>query len=249
MGIRTERVVDHVAEIVLDVPPVNALDSRAFRTLARTVTDLGAAPDVHALILRSGIDRGFAAGVDVGELTAGGPRAVIDVTRACGDAYAAVYTCAVPVVAAVHGFCLATGVGLVGNADVVVAADDATFGLPEVDAGGLGTATQLSRLVPEKKARWLAYSGGRVDAAAMARWGGVEHVVARPALLDTARTVAAALAAKSPIVLRRARASLHAIDPVDSVRSFRREMGGVFELNLTPVPDEARAGFAAKGQR
>lgn len=249
MAIGTERALEHVAEVVLDTPPVNAMTSDDFRLLARTVTDLGQDPTVHALILRSSLERGFAAGVDVAELTLGGPRAVIDVTRACADAYAAVYDCAVPVVAAVHGFCLATGVGLVGNADVVIAADDATFGLPEVDAGGLGTATQLARLVPEKKARWLAYSGARVGAADVHRWGGVERVVPRAELLDEARRVAATLAAKSPVVLRRARASLQAIDPVDAKRSFRREMGLVFELNLTPAPEAARAAFADRSRR
>ena len=171
---------------------------------------------------------------------------MVDVTRACADAYAAVDDCAAPVVAAVHGFCLATGVGLVGGADVVVAAEDATFGLPEVDAGGLGTATQLARLVPEKKARWLAYSGRRVGAAEVARWGGVDAVVSHHDLLATARSTSATLASKSPRVLRRARASLHAIDTVDARRSFRREMGLVFELNLTPVPDEARAAVAGR---
>jgi enoyl-CoA hydratase len=227
MPVRTERARDQIAEVVVDVPPVNALTSRDFRDLARQVTALGRDSSVHALILRSGIERGFAAGVDVGELTRGGPR---------------------PVVAAVHGFCLATGVGLAGNADVVVAAEDATFGLPEVDAGGLGTATQLGRLVPEKKARWLAYSGSRVGAADVHRWGGVEAVVPRDQLLAEARRVAATLAAKSPVVLRRARASLHAIDPVDARRSFRREMGLVFELNLTPAPDEARAALIGRSR-
>jgi enoyl-CoA hydratase len=248
MPVRTERDLDHIAEVILEVPPVNALTSRDFRDLARQVTDVDRDPSVHALILRSGIERGFAAGVDVGELTSGGPRAVVEVTRACADAYAAVYDCAVPVVAAVHGFCLATGVGLAGNADVVVAAHDATFGLPEVDAGGLGTATQLARLVPEKKARWLAYSGSRISAADVHRWGGVERVVPREELLEEARRVAAALAAKSPVVLRRARASLQAIDPVDARRSFRREMGLIFELNLTPAPDEARTAFTGRSR-
>jgi enoyl-CoA hydratase len=249
VGIRTERAVEHVAEVVLDVPPVNALRAADFLELARVVTELGHDRSVRAVLLRSAVERGFAAGVDVGELTAGGPRAVVAVTRACADAYAAVDECAAPVVAAVHGFCLATGVGLVGGADVVVAADDATFGLPEVDAGGLGTATQLARLVPEKKARWLAYSATRVGADAVARWGGVDRVVPRDRLLDEARAVASAVAAKSPTVLGRARASLHAIDPVDARRSFRREMGLVFELNLTPAAEAARAGFAARRAR
>ena len=249
MGVRIERVVDRVAEVVLDVPPVNALGTADFLELARVVTELGRDGSVRAVLLRSGVERGFAAGVDVGELTAGGPAALVAVTRACADAYGAVDECEVPVVAAVHGFCLATGVGLVGGADVVVAATGTTFGLPEVDAGGLGTATQLARLVPEKKVRWLAYSGARVGAAAMARWGGVDRVVPRERLLDEARSMASTLAAKSPTVLRRARASLHAIDPADARRSFRREMGLVFELNLMPAPEAARAGFAARRAR
>jgi len=249
MGVRIERVVDRVAEVVLDVPPVNALGTADFLELARVVTELGRDPSVRALLLRSAVERGFAAGVDVGELTAGGPAALVAVTRACADAYGAVDECEVPVVAAVHGFCLATGVGLVGGADVVVAATGTTFGLPEVDAGGLGTATQLARLVPEKKVRWLAYSGTRVGADALARWGGVDQVVPRQRLLGSAREVAATLAAKSPTVLRRARASLHAIDPADARRSFRREMGLVFELNLTPAPEAARAAFAERRAR
>jgi enoyl-CoA hydratase len=248
MAIRTERVVAGVTEVVLDVPPVNALAAAGFRELAGVVRAVGDDPDTRAVLLRSAVVRGFAAGVDVHEMREGGARAVIDVTRACADAYAAVDECAVPVVAAVHGFCLATGVGLIGGADVVVAADDATFGLPEVDAGGLGTATQLARLVPEKKARWLAYSGTRVTAAELARWGGVDAVVPRDEVLAAARSVATTLAGKSPLVLGRARASLHAIDPVDARRSFRREMGLVFELNLTPAPDDARAAFAGRSR-
>jgi enoyl-CoA hydratase len=246
MGVRTERVGADVLEVVLDVAPVNALGAAAFHELARAVEAAGRDGATRVVLVRSALQRGFAAGVDVHELTAGGPRAVVALTRACADAYAAVDECAVPVVAAVHGFCLATGVGLVGGADVVVAADDAVFGLPEVDAGGLGTATQLARLVPEKQVRWLAYSGQRVTAAQLARWGGVDRVVPRDRLLPEARAVAASLAAKSPTVLRRARASLHAIDPVDAATSFRREMGLVFELNLTPAPDEARAAFTGR---
>src|SRR5260370_13442726 len=159
MPVRTERVLDHVAEVVLDVPPVTAMTRDVFLVLARHVPGLGCDPTVHALLVRPAVGRGFAAGVDVGELARGGPRAVVEVTRACADAYAAVYECAVPVVAAVHGFCLATGVGLVGNADVVIAAADATFGLPEVDAGGLGTAAPLAPPVPGKKAPRLPSSG------------------------------------------------------------------------------------------
>ena len=74
------------------------------------------------------------------------------------------YDCAVPVIAAVHGFCLGGGVGLAGNADIVIAADDATFGLPEVDRGALGAATHLSRLVPQQLMRAMVYTCRTVTA-------------------------------------------------------------------------------------
>ena len=136
--------------------------------------------------------------------------------RHIAAAYAAVYECAVPVVAAVNGFCLGGGIGLVGNADVIVAADDATFGLPEVDRGALGAATHLSRLVPQAELR------------------------------DAALVVAGQIAAKSPTVIRAAKESLNGIDLWDVKRSYRYEQGFTFELNLSGVADEHRDAFVAK---
>ena len=240
---RTERDNPAIPEIVLDHPPVNALRSDDFLALAEAVTTLGRDPATRVILLRSDVEKAFAAGVDVHEMTEGGSRAVVAVTRACAEAYGAIAECEVPVIAVVHGYCLATGVGLAGNADVIVASDDAVFGLPEVDRGGLGTATQLQSLVPPHKARWLAYSCARIPATELARYGTVERVVPRAELLDCARQIAGTIADKSPLVIRRAKESLRAIEPVDPRRSFRREMGFTFELNLTPAADEARQEF------
>ena len=82
-----------------------------------------------------------------------------------------------PVIAAVHGFCLGGGVGLAGNADIVVAADDATFGLPEVDRGALGAATHLSRLVPQQLMRAMVYTCRTVTAQQLHSFGTVLDVV------------------------------------------------------------------------
>ena len=109
--------------------------------------------------------RGFNAGVDIKEMQATeGFDALIGANRGCFAAFAAVYECPVPVIAAVNGYCLGGGIGLVGNADVIVAADDATFGLPEVDRGALGAATHLSRLVPQHKMRAMVYTSATATA-------------------------------------------------------------------------------------
>ena len=98
------------------------------------------------------------------------------------------YDCAVPVIAAVHGFCLGGGIGLAGNADIVVASDDATFGLPEVDRGALGAATHLARLVPQHKMRAMFFTGSMITAQELLAFGTVERGRAREPSCSTPRS-------------------------------------------------------------
>jgi enoyl-CoA hydratase len=168
---------------------------------------------------------------------------LIGANRGCYAAFAAVYECQVPVVAAVHGYCLGGGIGLVGNADIIVASDDATFGLPEVDRGALGAATHLARLVPQHKMRAMVYTSATATAAELQHYGSVLRVVPRATLRDAAFEVAEEIAAKSPVVIRAAKESLNGIDPVDVKRSYRFEQGFTFELNLAGEGDKARDAF------
>jgi enoyl-CoA hydratase len=234
-----------IAEVVIACPPVNALDAAGWQTLAATLQRLGDDPAVRVAILRAE-GRGFCAGVDIKELERGGNDALLAVNRGCFAAFAAVYDCAVPVIAAVHGFCLGGGIGLVGNADLIVAADDASFGLPEVDRGALGAATHLARLVPHHKMRAMVYTGERASAAELHAFGSVHHVVTREQVFKSARDLAVNIAAKSPTIIRAAKQSLNGIDPVDVRKSYRYEQGFTYELHLTGVADEARKAFVEK---
>jgi enoyl-CoA hydratase len=135
---------------------------------------------------------------------------------------------------------------LVGNADIIVASDDATFGLPEVDRGALGAATHLSRLVPQHKMRSMVYTATTATAAELHHYGSVLAVVPRDQLRETALEVARQIAAKSPAVIRAAKESLNGIDLWDVKRSYRYEQGFTFELNLSGVADEHRDAFVAK---
>jgi enoyl-CoA hydratase len=159
-----------------------------------------------------------------------------------------VYECEVPVVAAVHGYCLGGGIGLVGNADIIIASEDATFGLPEVDRGALGAATHLARLVPQHRMRAMVYTAATATAAELHHYGSVLRVVARDELRDAALEVARNIAAKSPVVMRAAKQSLNGIDPMDVKRSYRYEQGFTFELNLAGVADKARDAFVQTGK-
>jgi enoyl-CoA hydratase len=235
-----------IAEVVMDHPPVNALTVAAWFELADRLTALGRDSHVRVVVLRAE-GKGFNAGVDIKEMQASpGFDALVGANRGCFAAFAAVYDCPVPVIAAVHGYCLGGGVGLVGNADIVVASDDATFGLPEVDRGALGAATHLSRLVPQHRARAMVYTATVATGAELHAYGSVLRVVPRDQLRDAALDIAAAIAAKSPAVIRAAKESLNGIDPWDVKRSYRYEQGFTFELNLTGVADEHRDAFVDK---
>ena len=243
------RARDGIAEVMIDFPPVNALPARGWGDLARALTAAGEDPGVRAVILAAR-GRGFCAGVDIKEIQASqstsatqGHHALVAASRGCFAAFAAVYECAVPVIAAVQGFCLGGGVGLAGNADIVIAATDATFGLPEVDRGALGAATHLARLVPQHLMRAMVYTCATVTAGQLAEFGSVLRVVPPGELHDAARAVAAEIAAKNPAVIRLAKQSLNGIDPVDVRRGYRYEQGFTYELTLEGAGDQARQAF------
>ncbi|MGW0521925.1 enoyl-CoA hydratase family protein [Crossiella sp. NPDC003009] len=247
MGITRNAAETSISVVTLDFPPVNALPARAWQDLADTITEAGRDPATHVVVLRAE-GRGFCAGVDLKELQADPDRsAIIGVNRGCAAAFGAVYDCPVPVVVAVQGFCLGGGIGLVGNADVVVAAEDASFGLPEVDRGALGAATHLARLVPQHLMRALYFTAARIDAHALRHHGSVYRVVPRAELDEAALVVAREIAAKDPRVIRRAKEAINGIDPQPVHRSYRYEQGFTFELNLTGAADEARAAFLDRG--
>ncbi len=236
-----------VLELVMDNPKVNALPIADTFALAQALNDVRNRSEVRAVVLTA-TGRGFCAGVDIKEMQRmPGQEGILAVNQACFDAFRAVYECAVPVVCAVNDFCLGTGIGLAGSADVVVAAKGVRFALPEVDNGALGAATHLGRLVPEKHLRWMLYSCEPVSAEQLHDWGTVLHVVALEDLLTTAHRVADVIAAKSPPVIRAAKRSLNGIEP-DPAVSYRYEQGFTFELNLQGHGDAARDAFV-RGDR
>ena len=235
-----------IRHLVMDNPPVNALTVAGWFELADLLTEAGRDPEVAVVIL-SAAGKGFNAGVDIKEMqNTEGFDALIGANRGCAAAFGAIYDCEVPVICAVHDFVLGGGIGLIGNADVIVAAEGTTIGLPEVKQGALGAATHLSRLVPPHRMRQMVYTAEPIDVSMLHEWGSVAEVVPRDQLLATAERIAEQIARHSNLVIRAAKESLNAIDPVDVRRSYRMEQGFTFELNLSGVSDEARDAFVEK---
>ncbi|NLU68365.1 enoyl-CoA hydratase family protein [Streptomyces sp. HNM0574] len=246
MGVSTSVPEAGIAVVTVDYPPVNALPVRGWYDLAAAVRAAGADPEVRCVVLAAE-GRGFNAGVDIKEMQrTPGHEALLGANHGCRAAFSAVYDCEVPVVAAVHGFCLGGGVGLAGNADAVVATEDATFGLPELDRGALGAATHLARLVPQHLMRALYYTSRTVTARELHGYGSVWRVVPPGELAAAARELAREIAAKDGSLIRLAKAAINGIDPVDVHRSYRFEQGFTFEANLSGVADRVRGTFGTR---
>lgn len=248
MTISTEMIDGKIAVVTMNYPPVNALPVDGWYGVAEAVRSAPETLGARVVVLRAE-GRGFNAGVDIKEMQrTDGFNALVGANRGCFAAFKAIYECAVPVIAAVNGFCLGGGVGLVGNCDTIVASDDAYFGVPEVDRGALGAATHLARLVPQHLMRTMYYTGRTIKAADLVQHGSVLEVVPRDELDAAALAVAGEIAAKDTRVIRAAKEALNGIDPIDVNRSYRFEQGFTFELNLSGVADEHRDEFVKTGR-
>jgi enoyl-CoA hydratase len=244
MAFRTQVDERGIAELVIDNPPVNALGSAAWAALAAKIQTLGRDAAVRVIVIRAD-GRGFQAGVDVKELAKDG-RLIVDVNRGCYDTFAAIYDCPVPVISAVHGYCLGGGIGMAGASDLVLASEEATFGLPEIDRGAMGGATHAMRMFGVQRARHMLLTGESLTAQEGYRLGGVFAVVPREKLRDAALELAAKIASKSPRAVRLAKQALNGIELLDPNQSYRFEQGFTLELYTSPDSQESRDAFVEK---
>jgi enoyl-CoA hydratase len=233
-----------VAEVVLNRPPVNALNAAGWHALAAEIAALGEQPAVRVIVIRAE-GRGFCAGVDIKELNAD-QSLIVSVNAGHYATFKAVHLNKVPVIAAVHGFVLGGGIGICGAADIVIAADDASFGLPEVDRGAMGGAAHLQRMFGVQKTRYLFFTGEMIGAPEALRLGAVERVVPRASLRDEALAVAAKIAAKSPAMIRLAKEALTGIEDGNLEAKYRWEQGFTLQAYMSPDSAETRQAFVDK---
>ena len=232
-----------VLEVVMDNPPVNALGIADTDQLATIFESVAKNLDVKVAILTA-VGKGFCAGVDIKEIeNLPSNEGILRINKSCFDAFASVYECAVPVIVAVNDFCLGSGVGLAGAADIVIAAEGAQFGLPEVDNGALGALTHLTRLVPQQRARQMLYTCETAGAEELKGYGSVYEVVSPERLLTFAREVAMKIVSKPSKTIRAAKESANGIELVNIRNSYRFEQGFTYELNLAGEGEKARQAF------
>ncbi|MFN5632176.1 MAG: enoyl-CoA hydratase family protein [Sphingomonadales bacterium] len=239
-------IQDKIAEIVFDVPPVNAFDSDTWMAIPDIISNAGRNPDVNCILIRAE-GRGVCGGVDIKEMQAH-PERITILNRGNYLTFKAIRDAEVPVVSAVHKFVIGGGIGICGASDTIIAADDAYFSLPEVDRGAMGGASHLSRMLPLHKVRAAFFTGGNIPVQEAYRLGAVEKVVPRADLEAEARAFCAVIASKSRKALMIAKEALNGLEPRDVDRGYRWEQGFTLEMYMHEDSQKSRDAFVETGK-
>ena len=200
-----------VALVTIDRPEVlNALDAETLRQLVQTLRELDVDPACRAVVITGAGERAFAAGADIRELAEATP-----VSLEAGDAFSrweALRRIHLPLIAAVRGFALGGGCELAMACDLIVAADDAQFGQPEIKIGvmpGAGGTQRLTRALGKAKAMELILTGRTLGAREAEARGLVSRVVAREETLPAALALATEIASLPPLAVRAAKEAVN----------------------------------------
>jgi enoyl-CoA hydratase len=240
-------VRDYVAIVTLDRPPVNALGRAIREELLATFDALHDRDDVRAVILTAS-GRTFCAGADIKERTllSGKPGEYRELNRLVREVFYALIQCSKPVIAAVNGPALGAGFAIALCCDLIVASEEAVFGMPEVDVGLAGGVKFLQRHFTPTQARMLLITGRRVPAAELYRLGVLQAVVPAARLLDEARVLADEIARKSPLAVRMLKTSFNAVENLSLEDGYRVEQDMTIELSKSEDAQEAKRAFVEK---
>jgi enoyl-CoA hydratase len=243
----TLKIADRIAQIVFDVPPVNAFDSETWLSLPALIREAATNPAVNVLLIRAAeAARGFCGGVDIKEMQAY-PERITLLNRGNYLTFKAIHDAEIPVVVAAHKFVIGGGIGMCGASDVIIAADDTYFSLPEVDRGAMGGASHLSRMLPLHKVRAAFFTGGTIPVQEAYRLGAVEKVVPRAELVAEALAFCGVVAGKSRKALVMAKEALNGLEPRDVDRGYRWEQGFTLEMYMHEDSQKARDAFVGTG--
>lgn len=237
---------DRIARLTLDRPPVNAITLDIYAEIGDVFEGAAEWTDVNCIVFTGAGSRAFCAGLDLHEFLAAtvdeDPKRAAVIRRT----FTAVRTAAVPVIAAVNGPALGAGCVLASLCDVRIAAETATFGLPEINVGRCGGAAHLGRLIPQGALRRMFFTGKPIDAAEAFRIGLVDEVVPLDGLMDAAERLAGVIAAKAPLGLRLGKQAMNEVEfmPVDE--GYAREQQYSTRLMATEDAREATRAVVEK---
>lgn len=237
-------VVNHVGIVTLNRPPINALTFDMYDDIKKMFSSIHDMDDVRVVILKAD-GKIFSAGNDVNEFTTVQDRFTeyVETIKSC---VASVYSCRVPVIASVHGYVMGAGLALAACCDMLVASDDAEFGIPEIKVGLIGAAEFADLLVPRKVLNYMALTGNPISAKDIQQYGGIHKVVPKEELMDATWEVANELLEVGPIALRYFKEALQTNLNANLLPKYTHELSYTKKYLETDDFKEAIAAFLEK---
>ena len=244
--LQVELAPSGVATVWLNRPPANAVHQPMYREIATLFGDVDALGAPVRVIVLAARGRHFCAGNDLEEFATMDPGNGTERMWRVREAFFAISHCAVPVIGAVHGSALGTGLAIAGSCDVVVAEPDARFGLPELTVGVMGGARHLARMAPQPLVRRMYFTGEPLTANAFAAAGGAVMVCEPGQVLAEATRLAERIACFSPTAVRGSKRILDRIERMDLEDGYAFEQAGTVRMSGHPDSKEALLAFREK---
>jgi len=236
-----------VALVRLNRPKqLNALNGPTMDALCEALEKLDRDDAVRVIVV-TGSERAFAAGADIGEMAAASPMDMLRTNRIAQ--WDRVRKVSKPVIAAVAGWCLGGGCELAMALDLIVAAEGARFGQPEIKIGvipGAGGTQRLPRAIGKSKAMEMILTGEPITAAEAERIGLVSRVVPDELLVEDALSLAAEIAKRAPLALRLAKESVNAAYEMSLTDGLAHERRLFYLLFASDDQKEGMAAFIEK---
>ena len=241
------RIDGRVAILTMDSPPVNALTRVLNDELTQALDRIADDDEVRVVIL-TGAGRVFCAGADLKGRGANirGPGDLAAHARRTRECFHAVRECAKPVIAAINGAALGSGLALAASCDVLFASEKASLGLPEVDVGLLGGGRHAMRLFSHSRLRRMMLTGYRVSGPELYRLGVIEECTTPEDLLPKALELARQIASKSPLSTRMGKHTLNVIEDMSLRDGYRYEQDMTAAIAKTEDAQEAQLAFKEK---
>jgi len=243
----TYEINDHVAIVTMNNPPVNAQNGQFYTEMTEVFDEISDRPEIRAAVL-IGAGKIFSAGADMRARAAvgGTPGDRWAHNRRARECFHSIRECKKPVIGALNGPALGAGLGVAASCDILVAAEEACLGLPEINVGLMGGGKHAQRLFGHSTLRRMMLTGYRVPGPELFRLGIVEACVPREKVLEAAMAIAREIAGKSPYAMRMAKDTLNAIEDMTLRDGYRYEQNMTVQLREHPDSKEAVTAFLEK---
>lgn len=234
-----------IAVVRMDRPPVNSFNREMYSQMRRTFRRLSDREDLRVVVF-TGNGKVFCAGNDVNDFVDLDFDEATEYLANVRISFHQLFECPVPVIAAINGSAVGTGIALTSLCDIRIASEKAEFALPEIDVGVLGGSKHVMRIAPQGLTRRMMYTGVRVTAAEALAVSMIDEVLPEDKVLGRAMEIANTIAEKNPAAIRLAKHGINRVENMSLNDGYEYECTLSAQVRRTPEAKEGALAFLEK---